>query len=629
MEALNLEQVTTTAEAPPAEQGAPSRPQLAISLEAICYIVIVLFAAIIRLPELEQIPLKAAEATEALAAWYAVNPNAVGEPPSATQPLAFSANALLMSIGGLQNAIARAGTFLIGMAVIFMPLAFRRWLGASHTVIFMALLAISPALLITSRSMSGSLWALFLTLLTAWSLARFVQTRQERYAIIAAGAASLGALGAEPAGALMLIMLSAGVLFAAWTLGDVREQLQQAWRALPLRKMGIAAAVSLVLGSTAFMTVPSGMAHIGAALEAGLRGIFVGVSDAPFAFPLLASLVYEPLFWLFGLAGAYFVLTADPERTSLAEQFIGRALIGWLIVAIAASLIYAGGVADHALWLTLPLAGLSTFAIVRALAPVEDRYWHVPRWAPYLHGAILLGTLLIAGVNAIWIGRVVLSMMPELFPPLQQQDLMRTLMILLALSLSVITFFLVGSIWGARAAWHGTGIGLLLFFGLYSFNAGWQAAVSKFDDPRELWHVNPSSRNLNLLVKTLETASLRATGKPTMAEIVVERAAVENNAPLRWALQKFPNHRFVDALSSAVNAPIAIGVQPEPELGASYVGQRLATQSSWSLSTLQYWDIVSWIYDRQTRVAPQFGGHVIIWVRADIYGVTEVGDPSR
>jgi hypothetical protein len=377
------------------------------------------------------------------------------------------------------------------------------------------------------------------------------------------------------------------------------------------------------------MTVPSGMAHIGAALEAGLRGITVGVSDAPFAFPLLASLVYEPLFWLFGLAGAYFVLTANPEQTSLAEQFIGRALIGWLVVAVAASLVYAGGVADHALWLTLPLAGLSTFALVRVLAPVEDRYWQVPRWAPYLHGAILLGTLLIAGVNAIWVGRVVLSMLPELFPPLQQQDLMRTLMILLALALSVITFFLVGSIWGARAAWHGTGIGLLLFFGLYSFNAGWQAAVSKFDDPRELWHVNPSVRNLNLLVKTLETASLRATGKPSMAEIVVERAAVENNAPLRWALQKFPNHRFVDTLSSAVSAPIAIGVQPEPELGASYVGQRLATQSSWSLSTLQYWDIVSWLYDRQTRVAPQFGGHVILWVRGDIYGVAEVNEPRR
>jgi hypothetical protein len=246
-----------------------------------------------------------------------------------------------------------------------------------------------------------------------------------------------------------------------------------------------------------------------------------------------------------------------------------------------------------------------------------------------LHGAILLGTLLIAGVNAIWVGRVVLSMSPGLFPPLQQQDLMRTLMILLALLLGVITFFLVGSVWGARAAWRGTGIGLLLFFGLYSFSAGWQAAVSKFDDPRELWHVNPSSRNLNLLVKTLAKASLRATGKPTMAEIVVERAAVENNPPLRWALQKFPNHRFVDALSSAVNAPIAIGVQPKPELGASYVGQRLATQSSWSLGTLQYWDIVSWAYDRQTRVAPQFGGHVIIWVRADIYGVAEAGEPSR
>jgi hypothetical protein len=633
MEALDLEQVRTEAQAAPPEQGIGGRFQIALSLEAICYIAIVLFAAIIRLPELDLIPLKAAEATEALAAWHAINPNAVGEAPRSVQPLGFSVNALLMSLGGTENAIVRAGTLIASMAVIFMPLAFRRWLGAAYTVISMALLAISPALLIASRSMSGTVWALFLTLLTAWALGRFAEARQERYAIIAAGAAALAALGTEPAGALMLLMLGVGILFAFWTLRETEERLPQAWQALrsalPLPKMGLAAAIALIAGSTALFTIPSGLSHIGAALEASLRGIVVGMPDAPFAFPLLASLVYEPLFALFGLVGAYFVLNADPERTPLAERFIGRALIGWLIVAAAASLVYAGGTADHALWLTLPLAGLSAFAIVRALAPVQDRYWHVPIWAPYLHAILLVATLFIAGVNLIWVGRVTLSMMPELFPPLQQQDLMRALMIVLALALSVITFFLIGSTWGARAAWHGTGIGLLIFLGLYSFNAGWQAAVNKFDDPRELWHVNPSSRNLNLLVKTLETASLRATGAPTMAEIVVERAAIENNAPLRWALHKFPNHRYVDVLSSAVNAPIAIGVQPEPALGASYVGQRLATQSGWFLSTLQYWDTLSWLYNRQTRVMPQPSAHVIVWVRADIYGVEEVTPSQR
>ncbi|MFQ3534304.1 MAG: hypothetical protein SNJ58_00365 [Aggregatilineales bacterium] len=632
MEALNLEPIQQTAESPPESQTAPAGFQLTLSLEAICYIVIILFAAIIRLPELDLIPLKRAEAIEALAAWHALNPNAVGEAPLSTQPLGFSVNALLMSVGGLENAIVRMGALLAGMAVICMPLAFRRWLGAAHTVAAMALLAISPALLVASRSMSGTVWALFTALLTAWAFARFAETRRERYAIVGAGAAALTALGTEPAGALMLLMLIIGVLFALWSLNDADGALQAAWHslrmALPLPQMGVAAAVGLVAGSTALFTIPSGLAHIGAALEAGLRGVFVGTADAPFIFPLLTSLVYEPIFWLFGLAGAYFVLTAD-EELPFAAQLIGRALIGWLIAAVVASLVYAGGIADHGLWLTLPLAGLSTFAIVRALAPVQDRYWQVPLWAPYLHGIILIATLLIAGVNLIYVGRVVLSVMPELFPSLQQQDLMRALMVVLALALSVISFFLVGSLWGARAAWHGTGIGLLMLLGLYSFNAGWQAAVSKFDDPRELWHVNPSSRNLNLLVQTLETASLRATGKPTMAEIVVERAAIEDNAPLRWALQRFPNHRIVDVLSSAVNAPIAIGVGPEPVLGADYVGQRLATQSSWFLSTLQYWDTISWLYDRQTRLAPQFGGHVIIWVRADVYGVAEVSSARR
>jgi hypothetical protein len=631
MDALNLEQMPATAESPPAAAEATNIGsfQIRLSLEAICYIVLVLFAAVIRLPELDVIPLKAAEATEALAALHAVNPNAVGEAPLSVQPLGFSLNTLLMSIGGTENAMARAGTLLASMAVIFMPLAFRRWLGAAYTVIGMALLAISPALLVAARSMSGSLWTLFMALLAAWAFGCFAETRRERYALVAASALALLAFGSAPTGFLVLIMLGVGVGFALWTWDDPEKKVQGAVRellnALPRLKMGIAAALALVAGSTTLLTMPGGMAHIGAALEAGLRGIFVGTPDAPFAFPILASLVYEPLFWVFGLAGAYFVLTANPEQTPFAELFIGRALIGWLVAAFAFGLVYAGSTADNALWLTLPLAGLSIFAVARAFSPVQDRYWQVPAWAPYLHGVILVSTLLIAGINLIWVGRVTLGMAPELFPPFQQQDLMRALMVLLALALGVITFFLVGSIWGARAAWHGTGIGLVLFFGIYSFNAGWQAAVTKFDDPRELWHINPSSRNLNLLVGTLETASLRATGKPNTAEIVVERAAVQNNPALAWTLQKFPNHRYVDLLSSAVSAPIALSVTEAPQLGASYVGQRLGTQSSWFLSTLQYWDFIGWLYDRQVRYVPQFSGHVIIWVRADVYGVAESG----
>ncbi|PJF33821.1 MAG: hypothetical protein CUN49_17645, partial [Candidatus Thermofonsia Clade 1 bacterium] len=122
----------------------------------------------------------------------------------------------------------------------------------------MALLAISPALLIASRSMSGTVWALFLTLLTAWALGHFAETRQERYAIIAAGAAALAALGTEPAGALMLLMLGVGILFAFWTLRETEERLPQAWQALrsalPLPKMGLAAAIALIAGSTALFT---------------------------------------------------------------------------------------------------------------------------------------------------------------------------------------------------------------------------------------------------------------------------------------------------------------------------------------------------------------------------------------
>lgn len=604
---------------------------ITISLEAVLYIIILITAVILRLPDLDVIPLNQFEAREALAVFRTVDPAASGTRLESQQPLAFAFNALFMGIGGVESGAARAATALLGAVICLMPLLFRQWLGISGTAIAASLLAISPVLLVSSRFMSGTVWAVFLTLIVLWALGSYFETRNTTYTAILGAAVILLVFGAEPAGFMLLILVGVAVYFALTTLDDPDRRLRNALRemvsSLPIATMLATGGAVLFLVSTLFFAYPGALSNVGALISGALGGIFGRPEGQFFGYTLIVSLTYEPVFWIFGIAGAYFILTDRTRSMSVSRTTIGRGLIAWLVAGITASLLYAGASATHALWLTLPLVGLSIFSIEKALSPVHDPYWNVPLWAPWLHGMIFVATLCIVAINALWVGRIAINLAPALFPEnFPQQDITRVLMIGLALALAGITFFLIGSIWGARTAWHGLGIGALLFMSAYSFNTGWQAAVTKADDPRELWHINPPPRTLNYLVETLKTSSLRATGKPFEAEIAVEAAAYTDDAsPLAWALRHFDRLRYVPILDNAISTPIAIGLNEKPNLGANYVGLDFPTSRTWDRSN-EYWDWVVWLYDRQSRVQPLPQGRIYVWVRADVYGIT--GDPS-
>ena len=311
-------------------------------------------------------------------------------------------------------------------------------------------------------------------------------------------------------------------------------------------------------------------------------------------------------------------------------NFVNRALVGWLVVSILAALLYQGGQSAHALWFTLPLAGLSAVAIDKALRPVYDQFWNVPTWGPWLHGLAVVAMLAIIGVNLVIIGRAILLASPEQFPSLSDQDRLRLLFDIPAILLVVITFFLVGSMWGNRAAWRGMGIGVLIFLSIFTFSQGWRAAVVNADDPRELWRVNPAARNLNLLEQTLTTASRRVDGMPYSTELVVQTNSdvTAEDGALAWVLRKFKT-QYVTALAPSTNAPVIIlpaSVQ-SPAVAAAYVGQDFPVYYTWNRTTLS-WDLLSWYYERATRVPVQSGQRIVVWVRSDIYGVPTDTNPG-
>jgi hypothetical protein len=238
-------------------------------------------------------------------------------------------------------------------------------------------------------------------------------------------------------------------------------------------------------------------------------------------------------------------------------------------------------------------------------------------------------TLSIAAINLLYVARSIQDSGIDSLPTLQQP--MKLLMVGPALLLAVITYFLVGSMWGARASWRGTGIGVLLFLGLYGLGSGWRAAVTNADDPRELWHVQPATRNLNLMMDTLVQASERATGARYDMEILV---VPSNDAPfddgaLAWLLRNYYRAQYARELPPTASSHVIItsNDQNQLKLSQEYVGQDFPLYYMWNRSSLG-WDFLTWIYDRDTRIPPDSSRRIIAWVRADVYGVLPDARPA-
>lgn len=602
--------------------------EIPLTPEFFLYVALVIAAVLLRLPGIDSLTLNAHESREALAALHIALPETPGaQPIMSQQPLMLAANTLALSVGGAENATARFPTLLLGALLPLTPALFRRWLGPAQSLILSACLALSPVLLVASRRMDGAVWSAALALAIIALTARFAETRRAAYGVAATACTLVLALGAEPAGVLMLLGLLIGVGFAYLSTDDpeVRRPALEALRTWPWLPGILAGALAIFAFGTVFLAFPGALVSVGEALGAGLRGVTNSQPGAPAAFPLLVSLFYEPVMWVFGLAGVFMVLSADPESAGRVRLFVGRALIGWLVASAAWSLVYAGAGPGQALWLTLPLAGLASFSILNTLAPVHDPVWRIPAWGPWLHGLVLVAVLFIGGINLVVLGRALLNVSPAFTPALDQPDLMKMVMAGLALALAVVTFFLAGSMWGPRGALQGIGLGLLAFLALYSMSAGWQAAFANAEDPRELWNVRPPAPGVPLLEESLHTASLRSMGQPTSMEVVVLLpTGVDADGPLGWALRHFKKARYVDSLTPEINAPAVIApvTDDPPALGADYVGQDFATYLEWDRGSMTYWDFLPWLYDRQTRVPPRAEGRLVLYLRADVYGLS-------
>lgn len=199
------------------------------------------------------------------------------------------------------------------------------------------------------------------------------------------------------------------------------------------------------------------------------------------------------------------------------------------------------------------------------------------------------------------------------------------LVLLFAILLLMILFFLVGSLWGSRAAWRGIGFGMLIYFSLYGLGLGWQASVTFANDPRELWHIRESAADYDRMVDTLKFMSRQDNGEEYRIAIT---AQTPDDGALAWALRNFENTQFVEGIGIEI-ATAAVIAAPTPageplDIGADYIGQDVTLTRHYELNWLSWVDMLGWLTLRETRYPTVPDQQVILWVRKDVYGVDEV-----
>lgn len=602
------------------ESAARAQP-VRISAASIAYLVLFCFALVLRLAEIDTVPLLPAETHNALAAWREVMPNASGTTLTSTSPILFALQSLSFSLLGASELTARLATGIAGAALVLTPILFRPLLGSTRIFLLSLLLAFSPVLLTASRSGNPDVWALLLAVLSLWAFWQSVQRyRYGTFAVIAF--ASLTFLVGSSGLILALILLGAGTLTMLWRRGtmltdedELAEGSLEGLRASLKWSLPLALLV-VVAVSTGFMLFPAGLSSVGEAVGGAVRALMQPTGIGGYA--ALVALFYEPGLWIFALV----TLVVRRDRLTTLDIF----LTAWVALGVVATLLFADGSPDHALWLTLPLAVMAVNALVRVFSPDDDiHFLAAPRWARWVIGVSLITILGVFTLAFQALARSLLAAPGGVLTAVAPEST-TVILLLVSVMFLLIGFFLFASLWGNRTTWQGIGLGFAIFTMITSLGSGWNASVTQAHNPAEFWHMQATQSDMTLLRETLFEVADRISGAFPVMPVKV---FAPQDGVVAWVLRDFENAEYITDVSEALGSEVVILPATLDQAGWSdgYVGQDFTITRSLDVSTLNLIDIPALWTQRRAR-APWTGEErVVLWLRTDVYqGVSTEGE---
>jgi hypothetical protein len=273
----------------------------------------------------------------------------------------------------------------------------------------------------------------------------------------------------------------------------------------------------------------------------------------------------------------------------------------------------------------LPLTGLASSLAAALLVGDDHPLWNTPWWGKWLLALVTAALLAMLSVHLQAIARGLLttadSSVAQIFQALLQTA-NNNLMFLLSIVLTIGIYFTAASVWGNTAASRGLALGVLLFGLITALASGWEITVTRSDDPVELWHVQPTSRETALLRETLVEVAKRETDGVLVTPLFVQAT---DDGVVAWLVRDFVNTTFIQEIGEArTQAVILLRDMTElPDLGGSYVGQPFVIRTFWTTREMQLVDYLAWWLQRRTRTGATPVEKLVLWLRQDIYDGVE------
>lgn len=355
--------------------------------QTVGWIICLLIALGLRFGRLDAWALDAGEATQAYNAWtlFRGQPSVTGEAVPNVGALMQLLEGLAFFLFGSTDVVARIVPALIGLILVALPLALRRWLGGPAALGIAALITISPTLAYFSRVVSPEIVVAALAMATIICLAHLGTSDPQdnaRGTAVALGIMTGAAYAASPSAISVAITLVIGVSLAAFA--DADGTMVRALRRLRGRSslfFIIAAVVTAVLCFTRFLSAPASITGTGETVRAWWQLLTVD-GGQPVQLFLLALLIYEPIAVLFAIA--------TPPRLRQTPRDAIVLLAGWFVAALALWSFSAGRQPEHAVHVALPLVMLAGIGL--------GNLWHAIDWDEVWHGRSGVQALAMLGV---------------------------------------------------------------------------------------------------------------------------------------------------------------------------------------------------------------------------------------
>ena len=646
-------------EAPDSAPGAAT--QAFVSIEALAYIALFLVALLLRVSDLDTVPISDFEARSALQALHTIDDDAPGAYAVSSSPLTYVTQTAAFSLLGASEFTARIGGALAGAALAFTPLLFRERQSRTRTLIWTVLLSCLTTPIVAARAADGGAFMILFAVLAIWLIRRYWYSRRASDACWAIACVTFMLLLSSPSGIPLLATLLAAGWLAVWRTAlsapqrlelpgdDILQLAVKRLRDFPYAGAAFVPILIVTITATMMMLNPAGLRTVSQLIEQAISGLTNSDAIDGARLGFIALLTVEPLLIIYALGGAW-LLWKKGDVT-----YVDRFAAAWAAIGALALLVYPGARPTDAMWVVFPLTLLASYGITQLMVDRrvvilwgqtdnddEERalYSTRYRWVKWAISAGVFALLIILSVQFMQVARLMLALpagidFSEIAAAVLEPTHTRLLhgigLMAMTAIIALIIFLLTANFWGLGTCLQGVGLGFLWLTLLSGIGGAWRGAVVDAAIPSVLWNQRVIAEDAYLLRETLfELADREALGFPTLEIHIVpdEKGVIQKDGAIAWLLRDFPNARFVTTAVEAAGAKIVIMAYDESSpfpFEGDYVGQRFALRRSWSIADLGLWDLPAWWSQGRLRGGILREERVILWLRQDLYDGVPAG----